>query len=202
MCKIQAVVDADFTKHLCESGSEDLFERLMSALDRQPVMAWYVANTELFDCKKAQDLIKNGLIKVISPNDFLSDDVSRHLFDLNVRSLAETINEVAISDKADIYSDGFHLSGSNLGEIISELMAKELGIELFASNDKGAKRYAQSYINSQSYTLTVKNAGELFEEVAGQGKQDQFKWKEIKHLFSDDRWKQKRDSLRMYWDKK
>lgn len=174
MCKTQAVIDADFTKHLCESESEDFFERLMNALERQPVMSWYVANKELFDCNKAQDLINKGVIKVISPEEFLSDDISRKLFDINVRSLAEDINGEIISDKADIFSETFHLSRSNLGEIISELMAKEMKIELFASNDWGTKRCAQTYINSKTYTLTVKNAGELFEEIAKQGKQNLF----------------------------
>ncbi len=195
----KAVVDADFTKLLCSLSIENCFIRFMSAVGKSPIMAWYVADSELFACPKAIELIKQGDIEVVYPEDFLTDDLSRQIFDNNVRSFAEAINGEIIPTSVDIFSKGFHLSGKNLGEIISELMAKELDIELFVSNDWGAKRYVETYINSSNYELKVKNVAELCEIIAAQKNKDLFKWKEIKSILHDKRWKDDITKLKAFW---
>ena len=198
MCRKQVVIDADFTRLLCEYKADSFFERFMEALEVEPVMAWYVADAELLDCEKAQGLITEKKIKVIYPKDFL-DDFSMQIFEYNVRYIAEKVNDSPILQQADIFSKSFHLAGKNIGEIISELMAKELNLDLFASNDWGSKRYADTYINSSIYTLHVKNVYELIMVIIDNGKAQEFKWKEIKHLLSEERWKKERGILREKW---
>ena len=199
----QAVLDADFTKLLCSINVEGFFEKFMGSLGINPVIAWYVADEELIDCPKARELINRNIIRVIYPKDIFEDDISKTMFDRNFRDIYSKVNGEAIYNKADIFTKGFHQSGKNIGEIISELMAKELGLVLFASNDWGAKRYAANYINSTIFTLNVKNVVELIDDIVSSNKSSEFEWKEIKILLRDDdgkdRWKKDRNRLRNIW---
>ena len=161
-------------------------------------MSWYVAS-ELYSCKKAKELMNSGLIHVIYPEDFLSDSSKKKLFEMNVRGVAEKVNGEPIHPCADFFSKDSHSCGRNLGEIISELMAKEMGLTLFASDDFRAKRYADTYINSKCYRLEVKNVAELLFIIAEKEKTKALKWRDIKHVLSEDRWNKYIESLRELW---
>jgi len=80
-------------------------------------------------------------------------------------------------------------------------MAKELGLELFASNDFGAKSIAKRHINSTYYALKVRNLAEIFDEIGH--RENGLKWKDIKAALRDehDRWKRDKDKLRSLWIK-
>lgn len=194
----QVVLDADFIIHLCSIKNQDFFESFIQALDVQPIVSWYVAG-ELINCQKAKDLMNNGYIHVVYPDDFLGNSTQRKLFDMNVRGVAERVNGEPIHPRVDLFSRDSHICGKNIGEIISELMAKEMGLTLFASDDCRAKRYADTYINSESYILDVKNIADLLFIIAQKGKTKELKWKDIKHVLSHKRWDKYIGDLRELW---
>ena len=196
----KAVMDADLLQLICRNdGAEDFFVRFFQKLDYDPIVSWYVANAELLTNNNITNLINGGQIHVVHPKDFLKNKSQKRLFAQNVRSVANMINQKPIPVGVDILDESFHLAGGNLGELISEMMAKELNIQYFASNDKGAKKYAKLYINTDCFTLQVLNIADLL-EMLGKKKDHGFSWKhEIKPLLFDSRWDNVREKIRKYW---
>lgn len=199
MEKTLSILDADFINHICTVNNEHFFTDFMTSLNIKPAVAWYVAREELLSCQKAHELINNGELTIIKPEDFLEEEDQRELFCINVRRIANEVNEAQLPENVDIFDDNFHFSGKNLGEIISEMIAKEMNISLFASNDWGAKRYAQIYINSSLYKLNVYNMAELLNIIGNSD--NKLEWKDIKYLLSDDRWAKDKEKLRKLWIK-
>ncbi len=198
MAEKRVILDSDFLQGILDKTDVDFFKQFMHELDAEPCLCWYVAKSELFSHKEAQRLMSSGDIKVINPEDFLKSDDDKMLFESNVKQMFEDINSRDITWEKSIYDEDFHLSALNLGEIISELMAKEMKLPLFASNDKGSKKYAKM-INSAKYRLEVRNVAELIEMVGKNG--SSLKWTDIKHVLGEERWKQDLMRIRPLWVK-
>lgn len=192
-----AILDADFINHICSIDDIQFFDDFMESLGVYPAVTWYVANEELLTCKLAQSLISSGKIRVIKPDDFLKNLEEKNLFSSAVISIANAINEYELSEKTDIFTS--HCSISNLGEIISELVAKEMEIPLFASNDWGAKRIATRFIDSEVYRLQVLNMADLLEKIGMS--ENKLAWRDIKKVLSGERWQRDKRRLRIIWVK-
>ena len=203
MSKTEAVMDSDFLQSILldVDGSEELFKQIMDDLGIIPIVHPYVAEVELQYCKKAQKLINEGYIVRIKYDDFLHSEEERKVYNMQVWDILDEFCEKDLPPEKyqDVFREGFRLTEHSIGEILSELMAKEMRVPLFASNDKGAKSIAKRHFNSNRYQLEVKNLAELLREVIS--RDTKIKWKEVKFLLKDERWRKDRENLRELWQK-
>lgn len=203
MSKKEVVLDCDFLSSLLENTSIDFFKQVMDELDVSPVVHSYVADEELEYCSEAQDLIKEGYIRKIEYSEYLHSDLQREQYNQAVWYIMDIINDDKLPPQKyqNVFREGFSYKNHSIGEVLSELMAKELGLELFASNDFGAKSIANRHINCTYYVLKVRNLAEIFYEIGH--RENGLKWKDIKAALRDEhnRWKRDRDKLRSLWVK-
>ena len=61
-----------------------------------------------------------------------------------------------------------------------------------------AKEVAKYYINSQQYTLEVKNITELLYEIGSSD--NALKWRDVKNVLSENRWKKDKEKLWHLWN--
>lgn len=201
MDKREVIVDCDFLSDLLKNTSKDFFIQLMDELGVRPIVHSYVADVELEYCKEAQELIQSGYIRKIEYAEYLQDETQRMQYNQSVWQILDIINDDDLPPEKyqDVFRKGFSYKTHSIGEVMSELMAKELKLELFASNDFGAKSVAKRHINSARYELKVRNLAELLREV-GQ-RENTLKWKDIKDALRDERWKREKDKIRKFWVK-
>lgn len=174
----RVVLDADFIGGITDYKSgdgADLFRRVFCTLGKCPVVHPYVAEHELINNRVAQSLIKNGDIVVIPYTDFLAENGAKNtLYRKSFHDLHTIIRETHIPRRGNAemvplkWGDNIFArhAGRSFGEIHSILMAVELGIPLFYSNDSGAKTAAGRYRAGQ---LIVKNAEEVAELLKENG---------------------------------
>ncbi len=199
MSKKEVVLDCDFLSGLLENTSVDFFKQMMDELEVSPVVHSYVADVELEYCLEAQDLIKEGYIRKINYEEYLHSELQREQYNQAVWYIMDVINddELPPLKYQNVFRNDFSYKNHSIGEVLSELMAKELRLELFASNDFGAKSVAKRHINSTYYVLKVRNLAEVLREI-GQH-ENGLKWKDIKAALRDERWKRDKDKLRKLW---
>ena len=168
----RVVLDTDFIKGITsyqDGSGADLFRRVFKALGLIPVVHPYVAEFELMFNHVAQELIAEGTLIVIPYTVFLpNDDYKKDLYVHNFRDIHEIIRAEnvlhrygsaipEISSTDNIFS---RHGKSSFGEVHSMLMAAELGIPFFYSNDRDARTAANRYSRGR---LVVKNAEEVAE---------------------------------------
>lgn len=164
MSESRVVLDADFINLITDiqdSNPADLFRRIFAALGKTPVVHPYVAQHELYSNKVAQTLIANGDLSVIQKDLFLpaGDTLMETLYEKNFYDIYNVITKDPLPCLGDIWQ---HRARNNYGEIHSVLMAAELGLPLFYSNDGGAKQAATYFATGR---LDVVNAAELADNL-------------------------------------
>lgn len=201
MDKREVIVDCDFLSDLLKNTSKNFFKQLMNELGVRPIVHSYVAEVELEYCSEAQELIKEGYIRKVEFDEYLTNDIQRIQYNQSVWQILSIISDDDLPPEKyqNVFRKNFSYKTHSIGEVLSELMAKELKLELFASNDFGAKAVAKRHINSKRYELEVRNIAELFQEV-GQH-ENTLEWKDIKKALRDERWKKDKDRLRSLWIK-
>ena len=201
MNKREVIVDCDFLSDLLKNTSTDFFKQMMDELGVSPVVHSYVADVELEYCKEAQELIKAGYIRKVEYAEYLKNEAQKEQYNQSVWHILDIINDDELPPKQfqNVFQERFSYKKHSIGEVLSELMAKELKLELFASNDFGAKTVAKRHINSTRYELKVRNLAELLKEI-GQ-RENTLKWKDIKDALRDTRWKSEKEKLRDLWVK-
>lgn len=164
MSESRVVLDADFINLITDiqdSNPEDLFRRIFAALGKTPVVHPYVAQHELYSNKVAQALIASGDLSVIEKDLFLpaGDTSMEALYEKNFYGIYNVITKDPLPCLGDIWQ---RRARNNYGEIHSVLMAAELGLPLFYSNDGGAKQAATYFATGR---LDVLNAAELADNL-------------------------------------
>ena len=183
MSECRVVLDADFINLITDirdSDPVDLFKRIFAALAKTPVVHPYVACQELYNNKVAKALIASGDLLVIEKDEFLpsGDAFMEKHYEKNFYDIYNVITKDPLTFLGDIWQ---HRSGNNFGEIHSVLMAAELGLPLFYSNDGGAKNAATYFASGR---LDVINAAELadclsnVETITGKERKYMRKYKE------------------------
>lgn len=178
MAEQQVVLDTDFingiTSYQAGDGS-DLFCRVFRTLNKCPVVHPYVAENELMHNSIAQELIANGILSVIPYDSFLPlNGANRILYINSFHDIHKIILEeyvprrdkpemVPLTKNEDIFA---RCAGRSFGEIHSILMAAELGIPLFYSNDSGAKTAVSRFAAGR---LIVQNATEVAKLLKTEG---------------------------------
>lgn len=176
---MDVLVDTDFFTNLTNIEKDpDLFLNVMDDLEATPHVHQYVADNELFENKVFKKYKEQNIIKVITYSEFLNmdDEVDKEYYRLEFERLYKSING-SDSLPEDIFS--FRKAKSNIGEIHSTILAQNINITIFFSNDNGAREMIKTHINTSSYTLSVKNIKMVFTEVAMK-KEKKTKWNSAK----------------------
>ena len=166
----RVVLDADFINALTQyrdSAAVDFFQRLFQAIKKEPVVHPYVFECELMHNAEVEILVDRGLLHVIPKEEFCPDDneyVRMHYCesfnDVYRKIMGGSLSEIADGNIEDVIFSR-HAQHS-FGEIHSVLMATELKIPLFYSNDHGAKIAASAYTRGR---LTVCNIREVADDL-------------------------------------
>ena len=162
---MQAVLDADFINKIDEIKSTDtkqLFRKLMKELNCTPVVHPYVMSHEQFSCNLAQDMIEEGLLRSVDYKEFLPDD-KREGYEQRFRDLYWDMTFEESGQGIEAHDNIFiRHAGCSYGEVHSVLMAAELGIPVFYSNDHSGKTLCNHFRNLESKTIH-----EICEEYKG-----------------------------------
>lgn len=196
----KVAIDADFVISTTQLDQGEFFLSLMDELNVCPVFHQYVAEIELMNHEVVQNLIQQEKACVIRYDDFLLDKFDRDKYREDVWELYFIENEVDLPEEKyrDIYEPGFRLQMRHLGEIMTELMAREMQLTMFASNDKGAKRLAKRHISNDRYQLKVKNLYDILLEI---GKRpNKIPWKVVKNNLNQTYFKDQKKKLFPLWN--
>lgn len=179
----KVVLDTDFLNILLTSERKmtkseedetiDFFKSIFEILNLKPVIHEYLYAQELIANPLAKRLVDEKYIEMIKKQDFLKTHSAEKLYMAQVRNFYKIMKD----DKNELLIDEYdklvfhHEAKSNLGEILSVLMAKELKLRCFFSNDKGAKNLVKNIINTNNFSINVYNVLEVFAEIdSTQGK--------------------------------
>ncbi len=153
----RVVLDTDFISGITgyrDGDAADLFRRIFTTLEKVPVVHSFLAKYELDRDPIAQTLLQEGFIQSIScdklsvPAQMDGKAAYRDSFsDMYMRVKGD-----ALPEKTNIF---MRKAKSSFGEIHSILLATELGIPLFYSNDSDAKVAAKAFSKGR---LTIMNA--------------------------------------------
>ena len=160
-----AVLDADFLNKINDIKKADpdaLFHKLMTELNCTPVVHPFVMDHELFACGLAQRLRASSALRRVDYSEFLPED-KRQRYEQQFRDLyrALTAEEYGQSIEAD--SDIFaRHAGKSYGEVHSVLMANQMGIPVFYSNDHGGKVLCRRFRH-----LDAKTMSDIYKNLSG-----------------------------------
>ena len=159
MDQVLAVVDSDFVQKIGEIRSRDpyeLFCRLMKELNGIPVVHPYVMEHELFNCELAKKLRDNGVLQIIEYEQFMPTTRKKQ-YESAFKDLYHilTIEEYGTEQELDNNIFTRHAKKS-YGEIHSVLMASQMQIPIFYSNDHSGKILCHRFRN-----LVSKNIQEI-----------------------------------------
>lgn len=106
-------------------------------------------------------MIEQGFIQKIPYEEFLpnEDAEARTFYTTMFRELNQKITGCSLSEQTNIFGS---YAKHSFGEVHTVLMAVELGIPLFYSNDGGAKVAAVAYAEGR---LVVQNIEEVVEQL-------------------------------------
>lgn len=151
-----AVLDADFLNKINEikkASPDELFQKLMAELNCTPVVHPFVMDNELFACGLAQRMQANGLLKRIDYSEFLPKEKQKK-YDQQFRDLYRALTSVehgrAIEADEDIFA---RHAGKSYGEVHSVLMAGQMGIPMFYSNDHSGKTLCGRFRHLDTKTM-------------------------------------------------
>lgn len=159
-----AVLDTDFILkiadiHTPRVDTADLFVRLMDGLACNPVVHPYVMEHELLACGLAKELERTGELRTLSYEEFMPQN--QLFYEKAFREMYhiltfEDCGEEREPDQ-DIYT---HHAGKSYGEIHSLIMANQLQIPIFYSNDHGAKTLCRRFAAGRVHALTMQEVKE------------------------------------------
>jgi len=160
------VVDSDVMNYLNKlPKGKDLFQILIKAIDRKPVMHTFVKKEELFSNKIVESLISSNDIEVVDYPDFLTVE-NKQLYQETFRVLYASINSEYLPNNFDIFTG--RLAEKNMGEIHSCILAQYMNIDILFSNDHGAKDLAKQFFNVGDFKLKVKTMQEILIELGNE----------------------------------
>lgn len=167
----RVVIDSDFCNMIVPGNNKerekDFFRTIFESLNKSPVIHAFVFNQELLTNTAIKELVKEQFIEVIDYDAFLPDDIFKTQYTDTFVDFYKFMNGESIDNSfATIIQ---HHAHKNMGEIHSLILAHYMNIPVFMSNDNGAKELARSKINTQAFTITVKNVCEVFCDIKKMG---------------------------------
>lgn len=161
-CRV--LVDSDFFTMIapCKNiaKEKEFVKSVFDSLNKKPCIHPFVAKEELFNNEVVKLLIDDGYITVIDYNSVLKESWIEQQYVDNFVTYYDYMNSEKIPSSLSEITR--HRAKKNMGEIHSLIFAHYLEIPLFMSNDKGAKKLAETKINSQHFSIDVKNVCDVF----------------------------------------
>lgn len=161
-CRV--LVDSDFFTMIapCKNiaKEKEFVKSVFDSLNKKPCIHPFVAKEELFNNEVVKQLIDDGYITVIDYNSVLKESWIEQQYVDNFVTYYDYMNSEKIPSSLSEITR--HRAKKNMGEIHSLIFAHYLEIPLFMSNDKGAKKLAETKINSQHFSIDVKNVCDVF----------------------------------------
>lgn len=161
-CRV--LVDSDFFTMIapCKNiaKEKEFVKSVFDSLNKKPCIHPFVAKEELFNNEVVKQLIDEGYITVIDYNSVLKESWMEQQYVDNFVTYYDYMNSEKIPSSLSEITR--HRAKKNMGEIHTLIFAHYLEIPLFMSNDKGAKKLAETKINSQHFSIDVKNVCDVF----------------------------------------
>jgi len=163
----QVVIDSDFCNMTApgnDINKEKLFFRsIFDSLQKKPIIHVFVFSQELLTNIVVKELVSEKYIEVIDYESFLPSEIFKIQY-------AETFVDFYVFMNGESINNSFdevikHRAKKNMGEIHSLILAQYMNIPIFMSNDNGARNLAKSKINTQAFSITVKNVCEVFCDI-------------------------------------
>lgn len=181
MEKSKVVIDADFFRHVTDvEPNSKVLETMLNELNMAPVMHKYVAEIELCNNARLENLIKTRAIVIIGEPDFINDDNIEE-YKRYFRGAYKRINGLDIDDDTDVlrYGYSFEALKESLGEIRSIYLAMKKGYKIFMSDDNGSRLVAK-YASNSKHMIDVWKLCRLFEECHNNG--TSLAWTDIRNI--------------------
>lgn len=163
------LVDSDFFTMIapCKNidKEKEFVKSVFDSLNKKPCIHPFVAKEELFNNEVIKQLIDEGYITVIDYNSVLKESWMEQQYVDNFVTYYDYMNSEKIpslSPEIKFSDIKRHHANKNMGEIHTLIFAHYLEIPLFMSNDKEAKKLAETKINSQHFSIDVKNVCDVF----------------------------------------
>lgn len=161
-CRV--LVDSDFFTMIapCKNiaKEKEFVKSVFDSLNKKPCIHPFVAKEELFNNEVVKQLIDEGYITVIDYNSVLKESWIEQQYVDNFVTYYDYMNSEKIPSSLSEITR--HRAKKNMGEIHSLIFAHYLEIPLFMSNDKSAKKLAETKINNQHFSIDVKNVCDVF----------------------------------------
>lgn len=176
--KRRVAIDADFFYKFTENDpSGEFFLKIMNELNIMPVMHSYIAEYELAGNPTVRKLIDEKKITVYDYSDYVNEEGVQGYIE-KFRWAYEIFNYKEFDGNGkDEFT--YHCRKENLGELRTALMAFYMDIDLFMSDDGGAKSFVQTKLSSRRHKIDVYNVYDTLVEVYNISNRS-IKWNEIK----------------------
>lgn len=175
--KRQIAIDADFFNKFTEENPDgELFLSVMEEFDAFPIMHEYVYGYELAANATVKKLKSEHKIKIIKDDDYLKTPESREKYENDFKRAYKILNGTDLTCP-DVFK--YCHQKENLGEIRSALMAIRINVDLFMSDDGGAKTFVTQHLSSRRHRLTVYNIFDTL-KIIGEKDDKTIQWKQIK----------------------
>jgi len=167
----RVVIDSDFCNMIApgkDINKEKIFFRsIFDSLQKKPIIHVFVFKQELLTNTAIKELEYENYIEVVDYKSFLPSDIFKTQYIETFADFYFFMNGESINNSfPDIIT---HRAKKNMGEIHSLILAHYMNIPIFMSNDNGAKNLAKSKINTQAFSIIVKNVCEVFCDIKLQG---------------------------------
>ena len=160
-----AVLDADFLNKINEirkANPDELFQKLMVELNCIPVVHPFVMDHELFTCGLAHRMQAKGVLRRIDYAEFLPEE-KREKYEQRFRDLYRVLTTAEYGQAIEADEDIFaRHAGKSYGEVHSVLMAGQMGIPVFYSNDHSGKTLCGRFRH-----LEAKTMAEIHQQLEG-----------------------------------
>jgi hypothetical protein len=176
----EVVIDTDYFRFITlDCTDKELFLEIMKELDIMPVMHEFVYRQELHAESFVKSLVENGDIKAICYSDFLKDKGKSEEYDKLAKYAYNVMNGWEFDDEREFKT--YHHEKENLGEIHSITMARILKLDIFMSNDGGAKQFVEGRLNSRKHKIQVMNVEDTFKCIL-ENADTNLNWSKIKNV--------------------
>lgn len=167
----RVVIDSDFCNMIAPgkdiNKEKKFFRSIFDSLQKKPIIHVFVFTQELLTNIAIKELESENYIEVVDYNSFLPTEIFKTQYTETFADFYFFMNGESINNTfPDIIT---HRAKKNMGEIHSLILAHYLNIPIFMSNDNGAKNLAKSKINTQAFSIIVKNVLEVFCDIKLQG---------------------------------
>ncbi len=167
----RVVVDSDFCNVLAPGinllEEKNFIRDIFDSLQKKPLVHTFVFNQELLTNQVIKELVTEDYIEVIEYTAFLPAEIFKIQYTETFADFYNFMNGETITKTFTEITK--HRAKKNMGEIHSLILAQYMNIPIFMSNDTGAKILAKSKVNTQSFSVIVKNVGEVFLDIKLQG---------------------------------